>query len=170
MLWSHVSMWNWITITLLHENSKLLASLRSLAVECKRRQLLFYNSWHSKPTLSRFVNLKKISTLLSIDCKRKKRNLFCVFKHNFIYFTNSFYNSPYIPIFIFTYHPIKEYKLPNKIIKSILFFLFLPTIFSLPKTCCEILKHSQVYEPYQSIVWQERGQIHRDSNECRKIN
>ena len=36
--------------------------------------------------------------------------------------------------------------------------------------CCEILKYSQVYEQYRSIVGQERGQIHRDLNECRKIN
>ena len=35
---------------------------------------------------------------------------------------------------------------------------------------CEILKYSQVYEPYQSIVWQERGQTHRDLNGFRKIN
>ena len=35
---------------------------------------------------------------------------------------------------------------------------------------CEILKYSQVYEPYRSIVWQERGRTHRDLNECRKIN
>ena len=36
--------------------------------------------------------------------------------------------------------------------------------------CCEILKYSQVYEPYRSIVGQERGRTHRDLNECRKIN
>ena len=36
--------------------------------------------------------------------------------------------------------------------------------------CCEILKYSQVYEPYRSIVGQERGQTHRDLNERRKIN
>ena len=35
--------------------------------------------------------------------------------------------------------------------------------------CCEILKYSQVYEPYRSIVGQERGQTHRDLNERRKI-
>ena len=35
--------------------------------------------------------------------------------------------------------------------------------------CCEILKYSQVYEPYQSIVGQERGRTHRDLNERRKI-
>ena len=35
--------------------------------------------------------------------------------------------------------------------------------------CCEILKYSQVYEPYRSIVGQERGRTHRDLNERRKI-
>ena len=35
--------------------------------------------------------------------------------------------------------------------------------------CCEILKYSQVYEPYRSIVGQERGRTHRDLNEHRKI-
>ena len=34
--------------------------------------------------------------------------------------------------------------------------------------CCEILKYSQVYKPYQSIVGQEQGRTHRDLNECRK--
>ena len=38
------------------------------------------------------------------------------------------------------------------------------------KTCCEILKYSQVYELYQSIVRQERCQTHRDLNERGKIN
>ena len=37
------------------------------------------------------------------------------------------------------------------------------------KTCCEILKYSQVYEPYRSIVGQERGRTHRHLNERRKI-
>ena len=36
--------------------------------------------------------------------------------------------------------------------------------------CCEILKYSQVYEPYWSIVWQERGRTHSDLNKCWKIN
>ena len=36
-------------------------------------------------------------------------------------------------------------------------------------SCCEILKYSQVYEPYRSIVGQERGRTHRDLNEHRKI-
>ena len=35
---------------------------------------------------------------------------------------------------------------------------------------CEILKYSQVYELYWSIVWQEQGRTHKDFNECRKIN
>ena len=35
--------------------------------------------------------------------------------------------------------------------------------------CCEILKYSQVYEPYRSIVGQERGRTHRDLNERKKI-
>ena len=35
--------------------------------------------------------------------------------------------------------------------------------------CCKILKYSQVYEPYRSIVGQERGRTHRDLNERRKI-
>ena len=35
--------------------------------------------------------------------------------------------------------------------------------------CCEILKYSQVYEPYRNIVGQERGRTHRDLNERRKI-
>ena len=35
--------------------------------------------------------------------------------------------------------------------------------------CCEILKYSQVYEPYRSIVGQERGRTHMDLNERRKI-
>ena len=35
--------------------------------------------------------------------------------------------------------------------------------------CCEILKYSQLYEPYRSIVGQEWGRTHRDLNECRKI-
>ena len=38
-----------------------------------------------------------------------------------------------------------------------------------PKTCCEILKYSQVYEPYRSIVGQEQGRTHKDLNEHRKI-
>ena len=33
----------------------------------------------------------------------------------------------------------------------------------------EILKYSQVYEPYRSIVGQERGRTHKDLNERRKI-
>ena len=33
----------------------------------------------------------------------------------------------------------------------------------------EILKYSQVYEQYRSIVGQERGRTHRDLNERRKI-
>ena len=37
-------------------------------------------------------------------------------------------------------------------------------------SCCEILKYSQVYEPYRSIVGQERGRTHRNLNERRKIN
>ena len=37
-------------------------------------------------------------------------------------------------------------------------------------SCCEILKYSQVYELYRSIVGQERGQTHRDLYEHRKIN
>ena len=36
--------------------------------------------------------------------------------------------------------------------------------------CCEILKYSQVYEPYRGVVGQERGRTHRDLNERRKIN
>ena len=36
--------------------------------------------------------------------------------------------------------------------------------------CCEILKYSLVYEPYRSIIGQERGRTHRDLNECRKIS
>ena len=39
--------------------------------------------------------------------KKKKKNLFYILKHYFIYFTNPFYNSPYIPIFIFIYNLIK---------------------------------------------------------------
>ena len=35
--------------------------------------------------------------------------------------------------------------------------------------CCEILKYSQVYEQYRSIVGQERGRTHKDLNERRKI-
>ena len=35
--------------------------------------------------------------------------------------------------------------------------------------CCEILKYSQVYELYRSVVGQERGRTHRDLNERRKI-
>ena len=35
--------------------------------------------------------------------------------------------------------------------------------------CCEILKYSQVYELYRSIVGQERGRTHKDLNERRKI-
>ena len=35
--------------------------------------------------------------------------------------------------------------------------------------CCEILKYSQVYEPYRSIVGQERGRTRKDLNERRKI-
>ena len=35
--------------------------------------------------------------------------------------------------------------------------------------CCEILKYSQVYEPYRSIVGQERGRTHKDLNVRRKI-
>ena len=41
-----------------------------------------------------------------------------------------------------------------------------PTIGS----CCEILKYSQVYKPYRSIIGQERGQTHKDLNEHWKIN
>ena len=35
---------------------------------------------------------------------------------------------------------------------------------------CEILKYLQVYEPYRSIVGQERGRTHRDLYERKKIN
>ena len=42
-------------------------------------------------------------------------------------------------------------------------------IFGLLTNCCEILKYSQVYKPYRSIVGQERGRTHRDLNERRKI-
>ena len=35
--------------------------------------------------------------------------------------------------------------------------------------CCEILKYSQVYELYRSIVGQEWGRTHRDLNERKKI-
>ena len=35
--------------------------------------------------------------------------------------------------------------------------------------CCEILKYSQAYEPYRSIVGEERGRTHRDLYERRKI-
>ena len=35
--------------------------------------------------------------------------------------------------------------------------------------CCEILKYSQVYELYWSIVGQERGRTHKNLNERRKI-
>ena len=48
----------------------------------------------------------------------------------------------------------------------LLVFLFLD---SFSTHCCEILKYSQVYEPYRSIVGQERGRTHRDLNERRKI-
>ena len=47
--------------------------------------------------------------------------------------------------------------------------LQLPPSPHLVRRCCEILKYSQVYEPYRSIVGQERGRIHRDLNERRKI-
>ena len=46
-------------------------------------------------------------------------------------------------------------------------FLTLSRLFK--SLCCEILKYSQVYEPYRSIVGQERGRTHRDLNERRKI-
>ena len=35
--------------------------------------------------------------------------------------------------------------------------------------CCEILKYLQVYEPYRSIVGQERGRTHRDLNDVGKL-
>ena len=38
---------------------------------------------------------------------QKKKNLFCILKYYFIYFTNLFYNLPYIPVLIFTYNPKK---------------------------------------------------------------
>ena len=40
---------------------------------------------------------------------------------------------------------------------------------SLSINCCEILKYSQVYESYRSIVGQERCRTHKDLNERRKI-
>ena len=55
-----------------------------------------------------------IKTLAFEDAKKR---LFYILKHHFIYFTNLFYNSPYILIFMFTYNLIKEYKLLNKIKK-----------------------------------------------------
>ena len=51
----------------------------------------------------------------------------------------------------------------------VFFFLFFVNLFMIVKYC-EILKYSQVYEPYQSIVWPEQDQTHRDLHECRKIN
>ena len=45
-----------------------------------------------------------IKTLAFEDAKKR---LFYILKHHFIYFTNLFYNSPYILIFMFTYNLIK---------------------------------------------------------------
>ena len=44
-----------------------------------------------------------------------------------------------------------------------------PDLFAISVNCCEILKYSQVYEPYRSIVGQEWGRTHRDLNGRRKI-
>ena len=63
--------------------------------------------------------VKKIhGALRALASRDAKKNLFYIIKHHFIYFTNSFYNWPYIPVFIFIYNSIKKYKLPNKIIKK----------------------------------------------------
>ena len=45
-----------------------------------------------------------IKTLAFEDAKKR---LFYILKYYFIYFTNLFYNSPYILIFMFTYNLIK---------------------------------------------------------------
>ena len=48
-----------------------------------------------------------LKALASGDAKKKKKLQFSIIKHYFIYFTNLFYNSLYIPVFILTYSPIK---------------------------------------------------------------
>ena len=51
-----------------------------------------------------------------------------------------------------------------------LYFSYFSILFLfLYEKCCEILKYSQVYKPYRSIVGQERGRTHRDLNERRKL-
>ena len=47
------------------------------------------------------------SFLRALAYEDAKKNLSCIFKHYFIYFTNLFYNSPYIQVFIFTHNLIK---------------------------------------------------------------
>ena len=76
-------------------------------------QLLFYNLRHPNRTSFGFVNLKKnlqpmnCKSISIWGCQKKKKNLFCILKYYFIYSTNSFYNSPYILVFIFIYNSIK---------------------------------------------------------------
>ena len=65
------------------------------------------------------------------------------------------------------------FKYPNRFKKNLWFCLISLLIISFYnwglELCCEILKFLQARVSYQSIVWQEWGQIYRDLCERRKI-
>ena len=58
------------------------------------------------------IKIKMLETSVHVraptfEDEKKKKRLFCILEHYFLYFTNLFYNSPYILVFIFTYNSIK---------------------------------------------------------------
>ena len=66
---------------------------------------------------------------------------------------------------------LEEYVSMEKSHPSFQNIATLPPLLTLETSiCCEILKYSQVYDLYRSIVWQERGRTHKDLNERKKIN
>ena len=70
-----------------------------------------------------------------------EKNTFHILKHYFIYFIILFYNLPSISVSIFTYIPIKKYKLHNQIIlyKKNLFFPLLSHPSILPNNSFPLL-------------------------------
>ena len=63
--------------------------------------------WSSESVIEDLNLFMLLRALASGDAKKKKKLQFSIIKHYFIYFTNSFYNSLHILVFILTYNPIK---------------------------------------------------------------